>query len=71
MGFQHLVVGDTVIRDFYGIMQPLVIESIEGNIMTVKGGWMFERDTGIEHDPELGFGSAFGITCSILVPSKP
>lgn len=60
-------VGDTVTRLFYGTEMNLEVTEITERLIHTKGGWMFDRSTGIEEDPELGIGVEFNVTCSNLI----
>jgi hypothetical protein len=60
--------GDTVYREFYGQVMPLVVTRIDDELIyTGDGGWMFDRRTGFEHDPDIGVGWRLGVTISRLV----
>lgn len=71
--FWHVKVGDTVIREFYGIKSHLVVIQVDERILHAalpdqhEIFWDFDRSTGFEEDPELGMGVQFGITCSRLI----
>lgn len=49
------------------IPMRLEVELVTENLIVTKGGWTFDRQTGIEEDPEIGWGIKFGITGSRLV----
>jgi hypothetical protein len=67
-----LKAGETVTRLLGGsIPMRLVVTEIDERFIYCGrpgAGWMFDRDTGIEVDEELGWGPQFGITGSFLVP---
>lgn len=65
--FEHIKVGDTVTRNFYGLLQRMKVTEVTPHLIVAGLGWMFDRETGVEEDPDLGFGVAFGVTCSNLV----
>jgi len=70
--FTHVRPGDTVVREFYGMLTTLVVTEIDDELIyTGEGWWTFDRRTGFEHDPELGVGWRFGVTISRLVSSQP
>jgi hypothetical protein len=60
--------GDTVYREFYGHITALKVSRIDDELIyTGDEGWMFDRRTGFEHDPDLGFGWRPGVTISRLI----
>ena len=64
--------GDTVHRLLAGVVpMDLTVDHISERLIHTKGGWTFDRATGIEEDPELGFGVAFGATGSWLTGYTP
>ena len=65
--FMDVKPGDIVTRLFYGVRQQLTVSHVSERIIHTTGGWEFDRSTGIEHDPELGFGVDFGISISQLI----
>lgn len=69
--FTDVKVGDTVHRMLAGIIpMDLVVGNVDDTLIHCEGGWMFERSTGFEHDPDLGFGSEYGFTGSYLVKEQ-
>lgn len=65
--FFDVKVGDTITRLLHGIKMKLTVASVDERIIHTTGGWMFDRSTGFEHDPDIGMGVEFGITCSQLI----
>lgn len=61
--------GDQITRMLAGTIEmTLVVERVDDKLIYAKGGWMFDRQTGVEEDPDLGWGVASGVTGSFLVP---
>lgn len=59
--------GDTVLRLLAGaIPMQLRVTSVDERLIHC-GSRTFDRETGLEEDPELGWGVAFGVTGSFLV----
>lgn len=65
--FFDVKVGDTITRLFYGTKMKLTVSQVDERIIHTTGGWMFDRSTGFEHDPDIGMGVDFGVTCSQLI----
>jgi hypothetical protein len=66
--FLYVQPGDTVLRLLAGtIPMHLRVESVDDRLIHCSGGWTFDRQTGVEEDPELGWGVSFGVTGSFLV----
>lgn len=65
--FTHVKPGDTVLRDFAGSVRPLLVTSVDAELIYTGGGWRFDRRTGFEDDPDLGVGWRFGFTISRLI----
>lgn len=65
--FTDIKAGDTVTRYFYGLRQTMKVDHVDDTLIHTEGGWTFDRKTGVEEDPDLGFGLKSGITCSWLV----
>jgi hypothetical protein len=61
--------GDRVLRYLAGCSTPLHlrVKSITASHIVCVGGWEFDRETGAEVDPELGWGPD-GITGSYIEP---
>jgi hypothetical protein len=52
--FHHVKVGDSVTRMLAGtIPMPLKVTEVSETLITC-GWWQFDRETGVEEDPELG-----------------
>ncbi len=72
--FSHVVVGDIVVRMLAGVI-PCWLRVTEVTDTLIRGGgpngWTFDRKTGIEEDPDLGWGVASGITGSFLTEVNP
>lgn len=80
--FTHLKEGDTVTRMLGGTVPMLMkvtrVEDIvvactaysEDGEREVDAEWTFDRRTGVEEDPYLRWGVAFGQTGSVLVPNE-
>lgn len=65
--FLHLKAGDPVIRVLgESVRMPLIISEVT-ETQIICGLWTFDRATGVEEDPELGWGVAFGKSGSRLV----
>jgi len=66
--FVYIQPGDTVRRMLAGtIPMDLVVDAVDERLIHCRGGWMFDRETGVEEDPEIGWGLAFGVSGSFLV----
>lgn len=65
--FESIVVGDIVIRNFYGDLQKMKVSAVDDTLITAGMGWQFERLTGYEYDEDLRSGSKFGKIISFLV----
>jgi hypothetical protein len=69
--FEHVKVGDVGTRMLAGTV-PMQLEVTEVDEKLIHcGEWMFDRLSGVEHDPELGWGVEFGVSGSYLVPEDP
>ena len=44
---------------------PLKVTEVTDTLV-ICGWWTFDRETGVEEDPELGWGRSFGVTGSFL-----
>ena len=65
--FSDLKEGDKVTRLLAGkVPMTMTVEKVEDNLLIMKGGWMFDRKTGVEEDPDLNWGVKFGRTGSYL-----
>lgn len=70
--FTHVKAGDTVTRMLAGkIPMKLKVTEVTDDLIKTAGGWDFDRKTGAEEDPALGWGVKFGVTGSFLVEDKP
>jgi hypothetical protein len=67
--FLHVVKGDRVLRLLAEeVPMELVVTEVSEKLITCgPHGWTFDRETGIEEDPELGWGRKFNVTGSRLV----
>jgi hypothetical protein len=72
--FWHIRVGDTVTRLLAGVVKmKLEVTQVDERLIHVcdpetgVDGWTFDRSTGFEEDPELGWGASFGMTGSQLI----
>lgn len=66
-GFRYVRTGDVVRRMLAGtIPMDLRVSSVDERLIHC-GTWTFDRETGVEEDPELGWGVAFGVSGSFLV----
>lgn len=66
--FDYVRPGDMVRRMLAGtIPMDLLVEKVDDRLIHCHGGWTFDIATGIEEDPEIGWGLAFGVTGSFLV----
>ncbi len=76
--FFHLRPGDKVKRLIGGLIaMPMIVTEVKDRTLLADafaddgsifhGQWEFDRETGAEEDPELGWGRAFGATGSFLV----
>lgn len=64
--FKHLKVGDIATRDLCGIVEDWKVTEVTDTLVIIGMGWSFDRETGVEEDPYLGWGVAFGKTGSRL-----
>ena len=62
---KDLKVGDLVTRMLGGAPMPLKVTEVTDTLV-ICGWWTFDRETGVEEDPELGWGRSFGVTGSFL-----
>jgi hypothetical protein len=83
--FEHIKEGDAVTRMLAGIIpMQMRVTAVDEKLIycgvvihenkehTVDGDpWMFDRVTGAEEDPDLGWGAEQGITGSYLVADDP
>lgn len=79
MKFGHLKVGDKVVRVMGGtVRMNMVVREVGELLLTcdaidrdtgkiIKGGWTFDRMTGIEEDADLQWGIKYGRTGSVLL----
>lgn len=68
MTFYHVKPGDKVKRLLAGVVpMTLTVAEVTEKLIVTKGGWTFDRETGIEEDEDLGWGRAAGVTGSYLV----
>lgn len=74
--FRSVEVGDTVTRMLGGeggVEMKLKVTKVDENLIYCgfddpAQAWTFDRATGIEEDPDLGWGVESGVTGSYLVP---
>lgn len=75
---KHLKVGDRVTRLMGGVPMLMEVTEVTDTLIICgavqkdgknifRGGWSFDRETGVEEDHELGWGLKFGKTGSYLV----
>jgi hypothetical protein len=79
MNFMHLREGDKVIRLMGGkLRMTMVVREVQADLVVCdaidketksvfRGGWTFDRNSGIEEDADLGWGVSFGRTGSVLI----
>jgi hypothetical protein len=65
--FEQVKIGDIVYRNLAGTIMNLEVTNVDDTLIYTKGGWTFDRKTGMEEDELLGWGVQFGITGSYLV----
>lgn len=65
--FVNVRPGDTVFREFYGRITPLVVTRIDDELIHTEDEGAYDRRTGFETDTELGVGWRFGMTISRLI----
>lgn len=66
--FDGVKAGDTVIRMLGGqVPMEMKVTDVSENYIHC-GDWRFDKEHGIEFDPGLGWGIAFGKTGSYLLP---
>lgn len=77
--FTHLKEGDKVTRMLAGVQpMPMQVVKVDDTVITCDAigedgtmlgiaEWTFDRLTGIEEDPYLSWGVAFGVSGSFLV----
>lgn len=64
--FKNIKVGDSVTRMIDGqVFMKLNVTKIDDKLIYC-GDWTFDLNTGVEEDPELGWGVSFGVTGSYL-----
>jgi hypothetical protein len=67
MNFLDVVPGDIVHRSVYGEhMSDHKVAAVDDELIHCAGGWTFDRESGVEEDPELGMGIKFGIVGTYL-----
>lgn len=68
--WRSVSIGDIVVRMLAGAPMPLTVTAADDERIYCggSGGWTFDRATGVEVDDELGWGPAYGITGSFLLP---
>jgi hypothetical protein len=71
MSFEHIRAGDTVTRLLGGCLpMRMRVSKVDERLIYCGGSderaWMFDRETGAEVDPDLGWGPAYGRTGSFL-----
>ena len=66
--FNKLQPGDRVVRLLSSEQIPMTmtVEKVHEGMVFVRGGWTFDADTGVEIDPDLGWGLETGRTGSVL-----
>ena len=69
ISLEHVEVGDTVVRVLAGIRMELKVSKVEEDLVHC-GDWQFERNTGIEFDPDLHWGSRWGMSGSFIIEVK-
>lgn len=62
---QDVAVGDTVVRVIAGLKVSLRVSAVSEGLIYC-GGWAFERDSGVEYDPELCWGTKYGVSGSYI-----
>lgn len=65
--FRDVKVGDTVTRNFAGIIQEWKVTEVTDRLIICGMGWSFDRETGWEEDEDCGWGVAHGRTGSHLI----
>lgn len=65
--FSNVKVGDFVTRWFVGNPMRMRVTDVDNKLITAGLGWQFEKSTGAEYDPDLGWGTEFGTTGSYLI----
>jgi hypothetical protein len=72
MSFEYIKPGDVVTRMLAGaIPLTLKVTEVDDKLITCEAGWQFERESGVEYDPYLHWGSEWGHTGSFLVEKEP
>lgn len=66
--FEHIKIGDIVVRDFLGMKQQMRVTEVSKGLITAGMGWTFDIRTGMEVDHYLHYGPEYGRTCSFLIP---
>lgn len=66
--FLEVKAGDKIKRMLADtVPMVLTVEKIDDDLIHTYGGWMFDRKTGAEVDPDLGWGPPPAMTGSFLV----
>jgi hypothetical protein len=74
--FSDLKVGDPIIRVLAGMPMKMKVVQVSEDLITCdsadgfKGGWTFDRKTGVEEDADLQWGVRFGRTGSYLTKEE-
>jgi hypothetical protein len=70
MKLTDIKVGDTVFRHFGGPLPPMPLKAtrITNDRIFCKGGYEFDRETGIEYDEELGWNAT--LTGSVITITR-
>lgn len=66
VSLKDVKVGDTLVRMLGGTVPMTLAVTNVGDDYVHCGPYMFERATGAEYDPDLGWGSEFGATGSFI-----
>jgi len=59
-------VRDIITRNLCGKTMQMKVTAVDDFKITAGMGWMFERATGFEYDPDLHWGTEWGATGSFL-----
>lgn len=65
--FANVKIGDVLTREIANIIRVDVKVTGVTDQHVICGEWIFDKETGMEEDPEIGWGKAFGITGSLLM----
>lgn len=66
--FNHIIIGDTVTRNFCGMIQKWIVSEVTDKLIVCGLGWSFCRNCGAEVDEDMNWNCTK--TGSFLVRSQ-